>query len=188
MSTLRASIARIIRTELAKLGVILAYEYRVVSQAGAAVDLQIVRKASGLPDLARVYARPGAAGHKATYTPGGPVLVAFVEGDATRPFILAAGVVGAPGTIPTNAELDATGTLRIGRSASEVVVGNDSPPPDPVARAPQLISWAAGIDLAVGQLTALANAAAGPMLSAPLTVTPAAPLSGDVASTLLSSQ
>ncbi len=188
MNSLRGHLANIIRGEVAKLGILIAVEYRVVSQAGDAVDLQIARKASGLPDLARVFARPGAAGHKATYAAGSLVMVAFVEGDATRPFIAFGGVVGAPGTIPQSAELDATGIIRIGRSASEVVVGGNIPEPHPVARAPELSTWATAVTLALGQIAVLLNAAPGPVLSAPGTVTPVSPLSGAVASTLLSTQ
>lgn len=189
MSTLRGTLANLLRGELAKMGILIAVEYRVVSQAGDAVDLQIVRKASGLPDVARVYARP-VAGHKATYTPGSLVLVVFVDGDPTRPFLAFGGVVGAPGTIPASAELDANGTIRIGRNASEVVVGSVDPPaPDPVARAPQLVTWATAVNVALAQIGTLLNAP-GPVTGAPGTVAPypVPSLSGDVASTLLSTQ
>lgn len=158
MSTLRASLAKVIRSELAKLGILLVYEYRVVSQAGEAVNLQIVRKASGLPDTTRVYARP-VAGHKATYAAGGLVLVAFVEGDPARPFLAFGGVVGEPGTIPRKAEVDALDEIRIGRSTTDRVIVGDAADPPKVGR--------------VGDAVELGTLAVGGVGGVVLTFTPA---------------
>ena len=84
--TLRASIARVIRRELARLGIFVFREYRVVTQSGPYVELQIVKKSAGLPDTSRVLSRPS-AGYVPTYTLGSLVLVGFVGGDPSRPFI-----------------------------------------------------------------------------------------------------
>lgn len=85
-STLRGSLARLIRRELARAGLLVTAEYRVVTQAGPYVELQAVKKSAGLPDLARVLSRPS-AGYAPTYKLGSLVLVAFVAGDPRRPFI-----------------------------------------------------------------------------------------------------
>lgn len=85
-TTLRASVARAIRRELARLGILIATEYRVVLQSGPYVELQIVKKTSGLPDTSRALSRPS-PGYAPTYKLGSLVLVAFVAGDPTRPFI-----------------------------------------------------------------------------------------------------
>jgi hypothetical protein len=85
-TTLRASIARIIRRELARVGILIAAEYRVVTQSGAYVELQIVKKSAGLPDTSRVLSRPY-PGYSPTYKLGSLVVVGFVQGDPSRPFI-----------------------------------------------------------------------------------------------------
>jgi len=121
-ATLRDRVAAIVRAELAKLGILTFHEHRVVLQAGPFVELQAVRKAAGLPDLARTVARPGAAGYSAAYKPGSLVLVGFVEGKATRPFIAFGGEVGGPGTVPLEATIDATETTTIGSSSSDVLL------------------------------------------------------------------
>jgi hypothetical protein len=69
--------------------------YRVVNMAGDRVDLQIVRKASGWPDLASVAMWAGVAGVHADLTPGAEVLVELVEGDEAQPVIV--GFVGRGG-------------------------------------------------------------------------------------------
>lgn len=69
------------------------WEYRIVQTSGAdRVDLQAVRVSSGMPDLRHVPSYPGA-----TYADGAPVtpslgstcLVAFLNGDPSRPQIIA---------------------------------------------------------------------------------------------------
>lgn len=121
--TLRSAIARAVRRELARLGLLLTYEYRVVLQDGAFVELQAVRAGAGLPDLARCVARPGAAGYAPTYRPGSTVLVAFVEGDPARPFI-AFGPEVASATPPTVA-IDAD-ALNLGAALGTVVREGDT--------------------------------------------------------------
>ena len=122
--TLRDRVARLVRAELGKLGILTFHEYRVVQQSGPMVDLQAVRKAAGLPDLTRVAARPGAAGYAAQYKPGSLVLVGFVEGDPARPFIAFAGEVGASGTTPLEAAIDAITAVTVGALAQKVALGD----------------------------------------------------------------
>lgn len=81
------------------------YEYRVVSQSGERLNLQIVRTASGLSDLARVPVRPGMAGLRATVKLGELVLVDFIEGDPSRPCVRSHDAPDAPGWEPQLLEI-----------------------------------------------------------------------------------
>jgi hypothetical protein len=64
------------------------WRYRVVRMAvDGRVELQAVRRAAGLPDVAPVSMWPGVAGAHAELTPGAEVVVEFVEGDRTQPVI-----------------------------------------------------------------------------------------------------
>ena len=119
--TLRGSLARAIRRELARLGILIAAEYRVVTQTGPYVELQIVRATAGLPNTSRVLSRPS-AGYAPTYQLGSLVLVAFVQGDPTRPFIAFGPEVGS--STPPAVTIDASGALTFGPSASSVQVGS----------------------------------------------------------------
>lgn len=110
------------------------YEYRVVLQDGAFLDLQAVRKAVGLPDLRRVQVWPGVAGAGADVALGSSVLVSFIDGDPGRPFVVAYAADGPPGFVPT--------TVRL-RASSTIVLGDGDPPG--VARE--------GDNVAIGQLT-----------------------------------
>jgi hypothetical protein len=121
--TLRDLVARLARRELAKLGLVLTYEYRVVLQSGPAVELQAMRQAAGLPDLARVVARPGAAGYAPSYRLGSTVLVAFVEGDPARPFIAFGPEVGAEPPLEVAIDADA---IHLGRAHGTVVREGDT--------------------------------------------------------------
>jgi len=124
-STLRGALARAIRRELARMGILIAAEYRVVTQSGPYVELQIVTKSAGLPDTSRVLSRPS-AGYAPTYQLGSLVLVAFVAGDPSRPFIAFGPEVGS--STPPGVTVDATGTLTLGPSASAVVQGAPTVP------------------------------------------------------------
>lgn len=72
------------------------WEYRIVSQASGYVDLQIVRVSSGMPDLRHVPACPSTTyldflppGAPATPSLGSTCVVAFMNGDPSRPQIMA---------------------------------------------------------------------------------------------------
>lgn len=75
------------------------YEYRVVVQVGDRLNLQPVRVADKLDDLAGVPVR-GPAGIGATVLPGETVVVAFLGGDPSRPCVIAHDERDAPGWMP----------------------------------------------------------------------------------------
>jgi len=76
------------------------FEYRIVSQEGDLLNLQIVRASSGLPDLSRVRIRPGVPGMTAMYTLGSRCIVMFVDADPTRPSVVSFEHPDAPGFQP----------------------------------------------------------------------------------------
>lgn len=75
-------------------------EYRVRSLSGRKLNLQPVRVSSGFPELARVAIWPGVAGAHPTVIPGARVLVAFVDGSPSRPFVFAHENADGPGFVP----------------------------------------------------------------------------------------
>ncbi len=76
------------------------WEYRVVSRSGERLNLQVVRAASGMPNLSSVHVRPGVAGLRARPKLGSLVVVAFVNGDASRPMVVSFDDPEGPGWIP----------------------------------------------------------------------------------------
>lgn len=64
-----------------------SYRYRVVRMSGQRVELQIVRRRTGLPDVLPVSMMPGVAGVHAELSEGSEVLVQFADGDASHPFV-----------------------------------------------------------------------------------------------------
>ncbi len=62
------------------------YEYSVAAQSGDRLDLLPARP--GLPALSQVPVRYGFPGARVTHAIGGSVLVAFVDGDPTRPVVI----------------------------------------------------------------------------------------------------
>ncbi len=99
------------------------YEYRVVDQTGDRFDLQIVRVATGLPDLANVSVRPGIAGARADVQLGELVLVSFIDGDPSRPAITSHDAPDAPGWMPLFLELGEGPTFGIARMTDPVIAG-----------------------------------------------------------------
>lgn len=99
------------------------FEYRVVSQVGERLNLQPVRSARGLPDLARVPVRAGVPGVKALHSPGSQVLVAFVDGDATRPAVVGFDSPEQPGWMPLQLELGGPMALGVARVTDPVQAG-----------------------------------------------------------------
>jgi hypothetical protein len=65
------------------------YEYRVVSASGGTVDLRPARGSTGMPALASVPAWAGIAGASSRVAPGSSCYVAFVDGNPTRPIVVA---------------------------------------------------------------------------------------------------
>jgi len=77
------------------------YEYRVVTMENDyRLNLQPVRVATGLPDLARVSTRPGVSGFRAKVAPGELVLVTFADHDPSRPQVIAHDAPDSPGWLP----------------------------------------------------------------------------------------
>jgi hypothetical protein len=77
------------------------YRYRVVHVAvDKRLDLQVVRKQTGLPDLTTVAVMPGVPGAYPEPTPGCEVLVAFIDGDKTQPIVTHFGGSDRPGFVP----------------------------------------------------------------------------------------
>ncbi len=62
-------------------------EYRVDTRNGDRLNLQPVRVSTGLPELKNVPVRPGVSGCDAVVALGSRVLVGFIDGDRTRPFV-----------------------------------------------------------------------------------------------------
>jgi hypothetical protein len=95
------------------------YEFTVTAQNDNKVDLRPTSVAEGLSDIPGVPFRSGAPGAKGELQAGTRVLVAFVNGDQSRPFI---GWVEGPdggGFLPLHAVLDAQQTVKIGPSATD---------------------------------------------------------------------
>lgn len=94
------------------------YRYRVVSVAGdGRLDLQAVRKASGLPDVATVSQWPGIAGTASKPAPSSEVLIAFIDGDPTQPIVTHYSGQDGAGFVPTSIVLggsDGPNAARVG--------------------------------------------------------------------------
>lgn len=99
------------------------HEYRVVTQSGERLNLQPVRSRAALPDLARVPVRAGVPGVKATHAPGSAVLVAFLDGDPSRPAVVGFDEPTQPGWVPILLELGAAPTLGVARLTDTVQAG-----------------------------------------------------------------
>ena len=76
------------------------YRYRVGQMSGDRVDLQLVRKAAGLPDAMSVPIWPGAAGLRQRLAKGAEVLVQFIDGDRAQPAVTNFVGSGGPGFVP----------------------------------------------------------------------------------------
>jgi hypothetical protein len=88
-----SALANVIDQRLAAARFFALWEYRIVQQSGIFLDLQIVRVSSGMPDLRHVPSCP-AATYMDNLTPltpqlGSTCLVAFVNGDPSRPQLVA---------------------------------------------------------------------------------------------------
>lgn len=100
------------------------YEYRVGGQDPpyGRLNLQAVRAASGMPDLAHVPLRPS-PGINAMVTLGSTCVVAFLDGDPGRPAVIAAEDTTAPGWSPSMLFLGNTPALQgVARMGDPVTV------------------------------------------------------------------
>lgn len=90
------------------------YEYRVVTQDGERVNLQVVRVSTGMPDLPRVTVRPGVSGARADLALGSRVLVTFVDADPARPTVTGFEDAEGDGFLPAALTIDANGIMTLG--------------------------------------------------------------------------
>lgn len=98
------------------------YRYRVVRQVGERVEAQAVRQRAGLPDLGPLSAWPGVPGAYPELTPGGEVLVQFLEGDRAQPIIVGYAGPGAPGFEPVHLTIGGAAGSPAARSGDHVEV------------------------------------------------------------------
>lgn len=110
-------------------------KYRVIRMRPGTADatltrfeLQIVTKAAGFPDMLLVDAWPGIAGGRAEVMPGALVLVSFIDGDKGQPIVTHFATADDPAFKPVNTVLDASSSVKIGKSAAsvELASGSDS--------------------------------------------------------------
>lgn len=99
------------------------FEYRVVTQAGERLNLQPVRSRADLPDLQRVPVRAGVPGAKALHALGSQVLVAFLEGDPTRPCVVGFDAPDQPGWQPLQLQFGGPLALGVARQTDPVQAG-----------------------------------------------------------------
>lgn len=99
------------------------FEYRVISQAGERLNLQPVRSRPNMPDLARVPVRAGVPGVKCQHAPGSQVLVAFIDGDASRPAVVGFDSPDQPGWQPLAYEMGGPLALGVARVTDPVQAG-----------------------------------------------------------------
>jgi hypothetical protein len=101
------------------------YECEVVSQSGDLLDVRPVRAATGMPALSRVVMRPGVAGATATLPARSKVLVGFVDGDPSRPYVAAYAAVSEPGGIPSLVSIDGN-SVALGAGLGRVLREGDT--------------------------------------------------------------
>lgn len=147
-----------------------SYRYRVIAQAGKRLILQPVDILGPLPPTLPVdiwYGLPGAA---AKVLPGAEVMVSFQGGDPACPVVEGFGPAPTP---PIEVSIDAlrmalgsTTTAEVSVEALRIALGG-ALAVKPVALAPELIAWAAGVVSACALATP-------PIVIPPLPVTVAA--------------
>ena len=121
----------IVRETFPRLDFFGLYRYRVIAMNGNRVDLQVVKKANGLPDLQAVTMPPGVAGAWSELDVGQVVLVTFAEGDPSLPVLVgfAPRDAVAAAWLPVQTRLDASDLINIGPSVATGVrlVSGDQP-------------------------------------------------------------
>lgn len=126
MSRLLDTIRSIVRETFPGYDYLGPRKYRVVRMNVDRVELQIVNRALGLPDILPIAAWPGMAGAWAKLAPGAEVLVQFIDGDPSQPIVTHFAPKGGAGFVPVDLDIDATGTITVGASADLVEVGSGS--------------------------------------------------------------
>jgi hypothetical protein len=82
--------------------------------SGDRVELQAVRQGAGLPDVLPVSMQPGVAGAHAKLAGGSIVLVEFIEGDRTLPFVASFAGKDTSGHGPDELDFTVSDTIRLG--------------------------------------------------------------------------
>lgn len=104
------------------------YAYRVVRVNADLLELSPVRpQRTGLPDLTGVPMRPGIPGARGVPVEGSLVLVQFIDGEPTEPYVAAFVGADSPDHVPEELEIDASDTVTVGASAGRVHVGGAEP-------------------------------------------------------------
>lgn len=99
------------------------YRYRIVRVAvDKRLDLQVVRKQTGLPDLTTASTMPGVPGAYVDPTPGSEVLVAFIDGDKTQPIVTHYSGSDRAGFVPVGLTLGGTSGAPAARQGDTVDV------------------------------------------------------------------
>ena len=138
------------------------FEFEVISGDTEACDLQPTDRTIGLPDLVHVPSWRSPQGESVTYAPGSHVLLAFVNGDVSRPV-----VVSSDGSAPAlEVAMRASTTLKI--TAPSVIIEASG---DCTVNAPS-VSLGTGAALGVARLgdTVQAGPFSGVITSASLVV------------------
>ena len=112
-SRLLRAIRAIVREIFADYAYRCPYRYRVINMSGDRVLLQAINPSLGIPDIVPIEVRPGSAGLSADLTPGCEVLVQFIEGNPTMPYIASFTPKGNPGHAPVDMTLKATSEVAI---------------------------------------------------------------------------
>lgn len=96
------------------------YEYRVVTQEGERLNLQVVLVSTTMPDIKRVVVRPGVMGCKGHPALGSRVLVIFVNNDPARPAVVGFEDAEGSGFMPLSLALAGGGAAvaRVGDSVT----------------------------------------------------------------------
>jgi hypothetical protein len=102
------------------------WRYRVVRMSSDRVELQAVRAAAGLPDIAPISMWCGVAGAHAELAQGAEVLVQFVEGLRSMPVITHYAGKDGVGWTPTNVVLTASSTLKLAATTAADGVAKSS--------------------------------------------------------------
>jgi hypothetical protein len=97
-------------------------KYRVTQMSADRVELQVVRRDAGLPDILPISMWPGLAGAHAALTPGAEVLVEFIDGEPTDPVITHFAGKGGAGFVPVSLAISVSSLLKLGdESATDFV-------------------------------------------------------------------
>lgn len=132
--TLGATLRRMVET-VGGVATLRMYAYLVIGQTpDGLLSLRPANPGAGAPDLVRVRVHANVPGIAAKVTPAGSTcIVAFADGDPTRPIVLGFDVASPP-------------PVKLSLSAASVEVGpTPSSPTVPVALAPPIVTWAASV-------------------------------------------